>query len=123
MNLKRMMVLCALALGSLAVGCGNKCKSACDDEKKCPSATGTPAALDCDTLCDDIDKVSDAASCGSQKDKLYDCEDGIKDKCATDASNQCSSQNDAWTTCVLTYCTAHPDDADCKKFGTDFGGT
>jgi hypothetical protein len=118
MNLKRTMVLCALALGVLAVGCGNSCKSNCDDYKKC-AVSPIPSGLSCDTFCDDVDNVSDAASCNSQKDKLLDCEDGVKDKCATDSADKCDSQQTAWDDCLNTYCKAHPDDKDCAKWASD----
>jgi hypothetical protein len=116
MNLSKLLVVCAVALGGLAVGCGNKCKSLCDDEKKCADASDTVKNQDCDKQCDDLDKLSDAAKCNSQKDDLLDCEDGVKDKCSsTDMS--CNDKSTAFGACVLTYCTAHPDDSNCKTFG------
>jgi hypothetical protein len=117
MDFRKMMVVCAVALGGLAVGCSDKCKSSCEDGKKCANASATEKAVDCGKFCDDIDNVSDAAGCNDQKDKLLDCEDGA-DACN---STSCSSQGTAWSTCVTTYCTAHPTDSKCTAFAADFG--
>jgi hypothetical protein len=113
MNLKKMMVVCALALGGLAVGCGNKCKSLCEDGQKCP---GADKSIDCGKSCDDLDNVSSAASCDDQKNKLLDCEDGLSDKCN---ETSCASQIEAFGTCVGTYCAAHPTDSSCTAFIKD----
>jgi hypothetical protein len=119
MNLSKLLVVCAVALGGLAVGCGNKCKSECEDSKKCADATDADKNRDCDKACDDLDKVSDAAKCDSQKDKYFDCEDG-KDQCAT--TDSCADQFTAFFTCVGTYCAAHSTDSACTAAAADSGG-
>ncbi len=118
MNLNRMMVVCALALGGLAVGCGNKCKSECDDSKKCADSSDAQKNVDCDKLCDDLDKVSDAAKCDSQKDSWLDCEDG-KDQCA--ANDPCEDKFSSFFSCIGTYCGAHPTDSACTDAQKDLG--
>lgn len=115
MNLNRMLVLCALAFGGLAVGCADKCKSVCDDEKKCSNSVIASGAS-CDTFCNDMDKLADASSCGSQKDDVIDCEDGAKDVCSVDT---CASQKTAFGDCTGKYCDAHTDDATCAKYFGD----
>ena len=117
MDLRKMMVVCAVALGGFAVGCGNKCKSSCEDGKDCAGATAEQKATDCGKLCDDMDSLSDAANCSDQYDKLMDCAD---DHDACD-DNACSEEGTAWGTCVVTYCTAHPTDSKCTAFGADAG--
>ena len=110
MDLRKMMVVCAVALSGLAVGCkSDTCKSTCEDAKKCSDATATDKARDCGKFCDDVDNLSDSANCNSQKDKLVDCEDGAD---ACDA-NACASQQTAWGTCIGVYCAAHSNDANC----------
>jgi hypothetical protein len=119
MDLRKMMVVCAVALSGLAVGCGNKCKSSCEDGQKCADATAEEKALDCGKFCDDADSVSDAASCSDQFDKLVDCQDDA-DACS---ATSCSAQTDAWSTCVGTYCVAHATDAKCTAFFKDIGAS
>jgi hypothetical protein len=117
-----MMMLCALALGGLAVGCGNNCKSVCEDGKKCSSdnPNSVPAALDCGKLCDDTDKVSDAANCNSEKDASLDCQSGLKDICST-TDTSCDAKANAFGTCIGTYCQAHSSDSACTTFYSDLG--
>jgi hypothetical protein len=115
MDLSKMMVVCALALGGLALGCSDKCKSACEDQQKCANATAQQKALDCGKFCDDVNNVSDAAKCDDQRDKLLDCEDG-GNACSDTA---CASQALAWSTCVGTFCTAHPTDSNCTAIAND----
>lgn len=114
MDLRKMMVVCAVALGGLAVGCGNKCKSSCEDGKKCADATAEQKAADCGKVCDDLDSLSSAASCSDQYDKLMSCAD---DHDACD-NNACGAESAAWITCVGNYCTAHPTDTKCTTLGT-----
>ncbi len=121
MNLNRMMVVCALALGGLAVGCGDKCKSLCEDGQKCSDASAAVKSEDCGKQCDDLNKVSDAAGCNSQKDSALDCEDGIKDKCSGDTS--CNDKLTAMLTCIVNYCTAHQTDSACTTYASDTGGS
>ncbi len=118
MDLKKMMVVCAVALGGLAVGCGgDTCKSSCEDAKKCSDATAEVKATDCGKSCDDLDSLSDTAKCSDQYDKLMDCAD---DHDACD-KNACSAEGAAWGTCVFAYCTAHPTDSKCAALGGDSG--
>jgi|SRR3954465_444857 hypothetical protein len=118
MDLRKMMVVCAVALSGLAVGCGgDKCKSSCDDAKKCADATAEQKAADCGKTCDDLDSLSDAASCSDQYDKLWDCADD-HDVCD---NNACAAEGTAWGTCVFAYCTAHPTDSKCTALGSDSG--
>jgi len=122
MNLNKIMVVCALALGGLAVGCGDKCKSLCDDDKKCADASDATKNRDCTKSCDDLDKVSDAGGCGSQKSDWLDCADGVKDKCST-TDMSCNDKATALFTCITTYCLAHPDDSTCKSYEADTSGS
>jgi hypothetical protein len=117
MNLRKMMLVCAVALGGLAVGCGNKCKSTCEDGKKCADAEPSKKTADCDKLCDDLDDLSDTANCSDQYDKLMDCAD---DHDACD-DNACAAEGSAWGACVGAYCVAHTTDAKCTAAGTDDG--
>lgn len=121
MNLNRIMVVCAFALGGLAVGCGDKCGSVCSDLKKCPDGTTFKPSVDCDKFCDDTDKLADDASCKSQKDDYLDCADGQKDVCSmTDTS--CSDKRTALASCVTAYCVQHSTDAVCTNFEADIPG-
>jgi hypothetical protein len=122
MMLNRTMVVCALALAVLAVGCGDKCKSVCDEQKKCSdTVAGLPDGMTCDKLCDDVNGVSDASKCDKQRDDYYDCADKVEDKCDASSRNTCDTQQSTWSDCIGTYCQAHPSDKDCKKFFDDFG--
>jgi len=117
MDLRKMMLVCAVALGGFAVGCGNKCKSSCEDAKDCADATADDKARDCGKSCDDADSLSDAASCSDQYDKLVDCED---DHDACD-SNACGTQITTWATCVGGYCATHSSGSKCAALGGDLG--
>jgi hypothetical protein len=109
MDLSKMMVVCAVALSGLAVGCKDSCKSNCEDTQKCANATALEKATNCDNFCSNVDNVSDSASCNSQKDNLLNCEDGAN-ACDT---NACAAQLIAWGGCVVTYCNAHSTDSSC----------
>lgn len=122
MKLNRMMVVCALALGSLAVGCADKCKTVCDDQRKCSdTAAGLPDGMTCDTFCEDRNAVSDASKCDKEFDAFNDCEEKVQDKCDAAARSTCNVQESAWSNCYGTYCQQHPNDKDCKKYFSDFG--
>ncbi|HTQ02296.1 MAG TPA: hypothetical protein VMI54_00515 [Polyangiaceae bacterium] len=117
-----MMAVCALAVGALAMGCSDKCKSFCQDGQKCSAGENNaiPSATDCGKLCDDLDSVASAATCDDEKNAYLDCESGVKDVC-TDTS--CEDKSTAFGTCIGTYCSAHNTDSSCTKFYADLGIT
>lgn len=115
MNLKKIMVLCALALGGLAVGCGNKCKSSCEDAKDCSGATAETKAEDCGKVCDDAEKLADKMDCSSEYDDYVSCVHGLDDICKFNPLTDCQKEAAAGNACTVKYCTAHPTDADCSS--------
>lgn len=116
MNFRNLTAAFTLALAALALGCSNKCKSVCDDHKKCADAV--PGEKDCDKFCDDTDNVADTASCGAQKDDFLDCMDGLKNVCD---DSSCTAKLEAWNTCTSSYCQAHTTDAHCVAYFQDIG--
>lgn len=112
MDLRKMMVVCAVALGGFAVGCKSDCESVCSDEKDC---AGADKSTDCSKECDDADKAADKFGCKSQLDDLWSCASGVDDICNAASASKCSSQTTAMLACEQKYCTAHPDDADCNS--------
>ncbi len=113
------MMLGALVVASLTVGCGDKCKSLCDVLKDCPQGSQAPPGATCDKYCDDANKVSDAAKCNSQKDDVYDCQDKMQDKCDT-TDHSCEDKEVALGTCISNYCQMHATDSVCTTFYADF---
>lgn len=116
MDLRKMMVVCAVALSGLAVGCKSDCEKVCEDSKDCSGATAETKATDCSKSCDDADKAADQIGCKSELDDLFSCASD-NDVCSTSDQAKCTSQAAALLSCESKYCTAHPDDADCSASG------
>ncbi|HTQ02297.1 MAG TPA: hypothetical protein VMI54_00520 [Polyangiaceae bacterium] len=119
MNLGHSLMVCALAIAGLTVGCGDKCKSECDHLKNCPQGSQLPSALSCDKYCNDTNKVVDAAKCDSQLNDLWDCEDKKQDKCDT-TDQSCDGKSSTVGTCIASYCQAHATASECTTYYADF---
>jgi hypothetical protein len=108
MDLRKMMVVCAVALSGLAVGCKSDCEKVCSDAKGC----GLSSSTDCSSTCDDADKQAEKEGCKSQEDDLMSCV-ADQDICNESSLAKCATQAAAFDACDEKYCTAHPDDSSC----------
>jgi hypothetical protein len=115
MDLRSLIKACALALAGLAFGCSDKCKSNCEDYKKCADATPDQKATDCGKECDNDQQAVDKANCSSQFDNFNNCESDQKDLC-TAPENACSSQREALVNCMAPFCLANPSNATCAEY-------
>ena len=114
MDLKKMMPVLVLALAGLATACGDKCKSACEDEKKCSTADAATKAQDCTKVCDDASSKADTYGCSSEYDDVVSCVSDLDDVCKFDQTKDCTSETAKYGACAIKYCTAHSTDAACK---------
>ena len=105
MDLSKLMLVCAVELSGLAVGCKSDCESACDDRKDCP---GGDSATDCSKTCSAEEDTAGNFGCKSQLEDLSSCIADVDDICKLDLTKQCTHQNDALNACVANYCAAHP---------------
>jgi hypothetical protein len=112
MNFKNLLLIPALCLLPLVTGCGDDCKSSCDDAKKCSGANGS---ADCDKFCDSGSDLSDKAGCKSKWDDVVSCESDQKDVCDT-KDTSCQAKEEAWSTCIGTYCAKTENQKVCTDF-------
>jgi len=106
-----------------AIGCGcsgdpiqdsarvARCHRVCDASKKCGSSGSNATAVDCYSLCDDIDAVNSATNCYARFDDLYDCIE--KHGACGEAETACTSQSEAYDDCIAENCSRDPDRDDC----------
>lgn len=116
MNFKKFLMIPLFAALPLVTGCGNDCKSACEDGNDCPGVT---MKADCDKVCDDAEKLADDASCSDQYDDLMSCASD-QDACKPDA-NACKSETEKMIACMTPYCTKNPDKCASVPGGGDSG--
>jgi hypothetical protein len=110
--MKRMSIVICLSLLPLSlIGCDsdeqdclNICRAAQD--QSCTSIN------DCSDFCSSTAALKDKANCESEYDAYHDCANSTP-TCSIDA--QCASQENAFAACVVPYCYANPNDADCIK--------
>jgi len=115
MNLSKLMLVCAVALGPLVVGCKSDCESACDDYRACP---GAASETDCSKTCSQEQDAAGRVGCKSQLEDLSSCIADVDDVCKLDLSTQCARQNDALNTCFANFCADQPQAYDCKSYGS-----
>jgi hypothetical protein len=115
MDLSKLMLLCAVALGGLVVGCKSDCESACDEYKDCPSAD---SQTDCSKTCSQEQDAAGRMGCKSKLEDLSSCIAEVGDVCKLDLSTQCTRENDAFNACFANFCMAQPDAYDCKSYGS-----
>jgi hypothetical protein len=112
MNFKKFLMIPLFAALPLVTGCGNDCKSTCEDGNDCPGRT---TKVDCDKFCDDMEKLSDDADCSDEYDDLWSC-GSDQDACKADET-ACKSEGDKYQACLTPYCTKNVD-----KCVAAFGG-
>src|SRR5688572_24027205 len=89
MNLTKMMLVPAFALGLLTVGCGDDCVSSCEDGKECSNATAEQKAQDCDKLCEDGEKDAETMGCEDEYGDMTSCMSDLDDICTFDPTKDC----------------------------------
>lgn len=109
MDLRKLILVPALALSAFITGCGDDCTSVCEDSKDCADAD---KSTDCDKACDESKKAADEAGCSDQYDDLLSCLSDIDDLCKSDGT-ECIKETLALSSCTLKYCEAHPDASVC----------
>jgi hypothetical protein len=114
MNLTKMMLVPAFALGLLTVGCGDDCVSACEDGKECSTATPEQKAQDCDKICEDNEKDAETMGCEDEYDDYTSCISDLDDICKFDFTKDCMTEAVAAGACQEKYCSAHADAAECN---------
>jgi hypothetical protein len=110
----KLAIALAVVLAALVQGCGGKsCVDLCTQAQagSCTSVRGN-----CSSFCNALGEVKGPASCGTAYDEYQTCLSRGSDVCA----NSCGSQESALTTCVTTYCVAHPSDANCTTLAASF---
>lgn len=103
MNFKKFLIIPVLALFPAITGCGDDCKSQCEDANEC---AGVTTKADCDDLCDKLEKLAEDADCSDQWDDLASC--GSDQDACKDAGDACKSESDAYGACITPYCTKNP---------------
>ncbi len=106
------LALCAAALSTACGGSSYSCQDLCAASNACP---GTTVKDDCPSNCSRLAALNASASCGTKFDAFLSCADSNKAALCTDVSTSaCSAQISAYSSCVGTYCNAHPSDVNCK---------
>jgi hypothetical protein len=100
MNLRKIRVVCALALGAVAAGCKSDCESACDAWKDCPTGKDS---TDCGETCDVEQSVAETLGCTHQLDDLSSCIADVDDACRLDLTKQCTTESDALNACAARF--------------------
>ncbi|HSU42391.1 MAG TPA: hypothetical protein VLJ38_22570 [Polyangiaceae bacterium] len=111
MDLRKMMVVCAVALSGLAVGCKSDCESVCSDEKDC---AGADSSVDCSKSCKTAEDAADQLGCKSQFEDEFSCLSDVDDVCKADPTKTCVNEQKAMDNCILAYCNAHSGGSDCS---------
>lgn len=112
---KLVLLLCAVTLGGLVVGCKSDCESACDDYKDCPRGD---SETDCSKTCTEEQDAAGRVGCKGQLEDLSSCIAEVSDVCKLDLSTQCARENDALNTCFANFCADQPQAYDCKSYAS-----
>ena len=113
MNFKKFLMIPLFAALPLVTGCGNDCKSVCEDSNDC---AGRTTKVDCDKFCDDSKQIAEDADCSDKYDDAWDCGAGVDDVCKADDTS-CSSEYSALQACVLPYCMKAENQTKCLAAG------
>lgn len=113
MDLRRLLlasVIVTLA-GGFAAGCGPDCEDLCEDRKACSGAPAADQEADCATGCEDARALAEIADCDDPYDDYLDCATDVDEVCSE--GDACSAEERAYSSCVVAFCAAHPDDTAC----------
>lgn len=105
MTWKNLILVPFLALVPAIVGCGADCEDVCEKANECEGEDD-----DCGDVCGDAEELNEKAGCEDSFDDFVSCSDDADDICKED---NCTSELQAYGTCVTKYCTEHPTDSSC----------